>query len=237
MTKKNHDKAEFDEYKITYSKDINEAISFIGQGQDFFTKVKADYLLDIIDNIQKEERFFQVLDVGCGHGLIHPYLKSRNTPITLHGVDVAGEVIDIARTNNNDVMYEIYDGNILPYKDNEFDLVFAICVVHHVPPSERENFFCELKRVLKPGGILVIFEHNPLNPITLKVVNSCEMDRDAVLVRQCSLKKLLLRCGYKSSFGKFILFTPFSSYFFRLLDKLLARIPFGAQYYVVAIKS
>ena len=41
----------------------------------------------------------------------------------------------------------------------------------------------ELKRVLRAGGACVIFEHNPLNPLTVQAVNTCPFDENAVLIK------------------------------------------------------
>ena len=58
----------------------------------------------------------------------------------------------------------------------------AICVLHHVPMSNRFKLVNEMVRVARPQGIVAIFEHNPLNPLTRHAVNSCELDKDAILL-------------------------------------------------------
>ena len=129
--------AEFDQYRDNYSEQINQSLSFSGQSHDFFTKVKADYLIKILQNKELFVNEISALDVGCGHGLIHPYLlEQKDIKLNLSGVDVASSVIDIARTKNPSVSYKSYDGINLPYADNSFDIVFAICVMHHVLPEQ-----------------------------------------------------------------------------------------------------
>ena len=61
----------------------------------------------------------------------------------------------------------------MPVPDASVDVVFAICVVHHVPPAHWGAFAAEMARVLRPGGVAAIFEHNPLNPVTRRVVSNC----------------------------------------------------------------
>ena len=59
------------------------------------------------------------------------------------------------------------DPERLPYGTGEFDLVTAVCVYHHVTVDDmRHKLTAEIRRVLKPGGIFCIIEHNPLNPAT-----------------------------------------------------------------------
>lgn len=231
-------KAEFDEYSETYVSQINESLAFSGASHDFFTRTKADYLTSIFSNKDLFTRNkIHALDVGCGHGLIHPYLLEKNTQLSLSGVDVASCTVDMARTTNLDVSYETYDGSLLPYGDNVFDIAFAICVMHHVPPAQWVNFLQEMKRVVKPGGVVVIFEHNPANPVTRKVVRDCPLDKDAVLIRSKSMKQLMTQAGLAVIKNKFILFTPFDKPVFQKLDHKLGWLPFGAQYYTLSIKQ
>ncbi len=224
--------AEFDGYRDTYSDDINDVLSFSGQSHDFFTKVKADYLLKLAGEEQQGKAPLKVLDVGCGHGLIHPYLYNQtDVPLELTGIDVAATVIDVARKDHPSISYDTYEGTRLPYEDNSFDMGFSICTMHHVPPAQWQSFLAELKRVVRPGGVVTIFEHNPYNPLTLYVVNSCPIDDDAVLLRPGKLKSLFQVNEFNDIKTDFILFTPFATGFFRQMDKALKWLPLGAQYF------
>ena len=229
--------AEFDQYRDTYTNQINQSLAFAGQPHYFFTKVKANYLTEIL----RDKTFFSdeinALDVGCGHGLIHPHLLAQNTiNLKLSGVDVASSVIDIAREKNPEVCYRSYDGATLPYADSIFDIVFAICVMHHVPSQQFSDFLQEMKRVVKSNGHVLIFEHNPANPVTLKIVKNCPLDKDAVLIRSRALRKLMQGAGLRVIKRKFILFTPFDKPFFHWIDRKLGWLPLGAQYYTLCRK-
>ena len=237
MTNKVSREAEFDKYRDTYSTQINQSLAFSGKSHDFFTKVKANYLVKILRAESFLHQTTRVLDVGCGHGLIHPFLLAqKDIKLEIFGVDVASSVIDFARAANPIVSYQAYDGITLPYVDNTFDLTFAICVMHHVPTRQWCDFLQEMQRVLKPGGVAVIFEHNPLNPITRKIVKNCPLDRGAVLINSKSMEKMLQRVGFIRVNSSFILFTPIDKPFFLSLDHMLGWLPFGAQYYTLAKK-
>lgn len=173
----------------------------------------------------------RILDLGCGHGYIHPYLCRSGYEIV--GVESAVEVLHVAHADNPDVSYVGYDGKKLPFATHSFDVVYAICVMHHVPPMQWPGFLNEIRRVLRPNGIIVIFEHNPLNPLTRYVVASNEIDADAVLISARSLRGLLKQNGFAKVSTRNILFTPFSSRVFRIIDERLGWLPFGAQYYSV----
>lgn len=222
---------DFNETKQTYRDTIEQTIAFAGKDLDFFTRVKADYLRRIIEAGLPGHNRPRLLDVGCGHGYIHPDLRGFGYDVV--GVEVATEVLPLARQANPDVTYLGYDGTTLPFDDNSFDVAMAICVMHHVPPEQWPNFSCEMQRVLRPGGVVAIFEHNPWNPLTRYVVANNEIDDDAVLLAAPRLRGLLKDAGFSEVRTRNILFTPFASPLFRAIDRKLGWCPLGAQYYAL----
>jgi ubiquinone/menaquinone biosynthesis C-methylase UbiE len=204
----------------------------MGQDHDFYMKVKAERLLGSARAHLGDLSTRSVLDVGCGVGLTDGHLVGRFGEV--HGVDVSEPMVLQARKNQPNVEYQVCDGNLLPYPDARFDVTFAICVLHHVPPSGFDGFIREMARVTKPGGLLFVFEHNPFNPLTLRTVHRCSMDREAILLRRNKVVGLL-RGNTSAILEKpYILFTPAASPFFRTLDHMLGWLPLGAQYYVAA---
>ena len=226
---------EFDGYHQSYSEKVNDSVSFTGLGVDYFTAVKAAYVLDKVNEVFGRHVEVDCLDVGCGVGNLHCLLSPKIG--SLKGVDVSEQCINTARKNNAGVSYDVYDGGRLPYQDNSFDLVFAICVLHHVPTGSWKKFVGEMLRVLKPGGVAMVFEHNPFNPLTRHVVNNCPFDEDAVLLRGSKTVSLFQEAGFDNVDLRYILAVPAKLNFFRRVDKLLSKLPFGAQYYVSAVKS
>lgn len=220
---------EFDEYRLSYEKEINSAIAFGGKPHDFYTKVKADVLIDILRH-RLQTANPRVLDVGCGNGTLHPFLLSAGLPMKLTGIEVAPQFVSMAREANPSVDYEVYDGERLPYDTGRFDAAFTICVMHHVRPPQWPEFLAELSRVVRPGGLVAVFEHNPFNPLTAHIVRTCPIDRNAVLLRPTVLDGLMRAAGFDAVSRKFILFTPFKSVMFRRLDQLMSWLPLGAQY-------
>jgi len=219
---------EFDQYNESYDSVVNQAIAFSGQKVASFTKAKAkDLLRTISDNFQSCS-VLDVLDVGCGIGNYHPFL----TPFvrSVSGVDVSSACIAKAQRRNPAVNYLTYDGDILPYPDQSFDVTVCVCVLHHVPPDRWQQFTCELHRVTRPGGLLIIYEHNPEHPLTRKVVRDCEFDRDAVLLNSATARELLktAKCSEVSTVSIFTL-PPWGGPI-EWMDRLFAKLPFGAQY-------
>jgi SAM-dependent methyltransferase len=232
---------EFDSYKDTYRSDIDKAISFSGQSHDFFTRVKAEYLLGLLREFRQVEassdatsKLLNVLDIGCGHGHIHPYLIGTDVPLKLFGTDVASTVVEEARLMNPSVTYQSYGGEHLPYEDRSFDVAFTIAVMHHVPPAQWPAFLKEMRRVVRPGGMIVVFEHNPINPLTQWVVRTCPIDENAVLLGSGRLSRLVAQAQFADISKRYILFTPLDGPVYRKFDNIIGWLPLGAQYYVAA---
>ena len=221
--------AKFDQYSKSYDQAVNSAISFSGLKVDFFTKAKAHYIDQLISRHFHGAVPCNILDVGCGVGNTLSVLAEKYPRLT--GVDVSSACISAARERMPDVDFATYDGVHLPHPDGSFDFAFAICVFHHVALADRGPLIHDIKRVLRPGGLFAIFEHNPLNPVTLHIVKSCEFDADARLLRSKEAESLMQNAGFKNVFSRFILTVPAAGSFLRLLDQAFSRAPLGAQYY------
>lgn len=224
----------FDDYIETYKTEVDDSIGFIGQDTDFFIELKAQLLLKLSEKNLGDLSKIKALDIGSGIGLVDRHIKHRLKNLT--GVDVEEGVVEKAKKNNPEVEYLWYDGIRLPFEDNTFDLCFAINVVHHVPPAIWDNFASEMRRVLKPGGIAAVFEHNPLNPLTRLAVKRCEFDRDAVLLSHSTLKTLFKTAGLKVFDDEYIVFFPFNAQVFRSIERIIKWLPLGAQHFVAAKK-
>ena len=221
--------ARFDEYGDTYHDEVGHSIAFAGQDLEFFTEAKADALLDLARRHLGDPARLRVLDVGCGPGETDAYLGAFGD---VHGVDISEELVKHARERNPDATYVHYEGRRLPYDDGVFDLAFAICVLHHVHPVEWGGFMGELVRVVRPGGLAVVVEHNPLNPLTRLVVARCAFDDDAILMGRTLVTELFRHAGAEPVEARFILFFPWRSKQLRRLEQRLGSVPLGAQYFV-----
>ncbi|MEK7989610.1 MAG: class I SAM-dependent methyltransferase [Thiotrichaceae bacterium] len=228
---------EFNTYKDDYSQQIEEQLSFAGQNHDFYTKVKVAYLLKQVQKVRSRlsETHLKLLDVGCGHGIAHPFILEQDKEILLYGVDPADEVIEMARKNVG-IEYSSNDGITLPYADDTFDVTFTICVMHHVPPTQWQAFLQEMYRVTRKSGELIIFEHNPYNPLTVRIVNNCPLDKNATLLKPKQIKSMMQDISLLEPTNDFILFFPFDFKVFRILEQGLKWLPIGAQYVVHAEK-
>jgi len=96
-----------------------------------------------------------VLDLGCGNGRLLEILKKKK--IEYFGLDASQKLIEIARKKYPQNRFEVGDILKLPYPDNFFDKVLAIRILHHIPSKEFQlQALQEIKRILKPGGLLIL---------------------------------------------------------------------------------
>lgn len=218
-----------------YLRQVRQSISFIGQDIDYFTEVKAKRLLGLAQKHFGHTSQLTVLDIGCGVGLTDKYLVGSFN--SLSGVDIDASTVENAQKANPSAHYELYDGNVLPCGDGSFDLVFAINVLHHVPVSSWPKLVKEMHRAVKHNGLVVIFEHNPLNPLTRLAVKRCPFDADAVLLGKSKLANLITQAGLTPVESSYIVFFPFRSKTLARVESRLGWLPLGAQHFVAGSKD
>jgi ubiquinone/menaquinone biosynthesis C-methylase UbiE len=113
----------------------------------------------------------RVLDCGCGFGGTIANLNDRLHDMDLVGLNIDRRQLEIARSNfhpqhGNQAEFIEGDACNLPFDDNSFDRVLAVECIFHFP--SRQRFFQEVKRVLRPGGILSLCDFVP-REITLSL--------------------------------------------------------------------
>jgi SAM-dependent methyltransferase len=219
---------DFDAHAVLYEEAVDQSVSFTRRDSAFFASRKVEVLEAILPSEIGQLRDLSVLDVGCGTGTTDRFLMPRVR--TLQGVDVSEEMLAKARVNVPNAQFTWYDGEKLPFPDETFHAVIAICVLHHVPISRRFKLVSEMVRVARADGVVAIFEHNPLNPLTRHAVNSCELDHDAVLLRSREALELLKEAAESEPQLCHYLFSPLGGPFGRALDRGLQRLPLGGQY-------
>jgi SAM-dependent methyltransferase len=220
--------AEFDRVGEGYQAAVDEAISFAGQEHDFYLEVKARRLVELARRHLGPGRP-RALDVGCGPGLFDRHVASA---FELHGVDVSPAMVERARETNPEVGYAVSEPGRLPFDDGRFDLAFAVCVLHHVDRADRLPLVRETARVVRGGGLVAVFEHNPLNPLTRRVVRDCAFDEGVELLPRRELEALLRAVGLEVVSAHYLLVFPWRGRVFEAAERALTALPLGAQYVV-----
>jgi len=133
-------------------------------------KTRKDYNLIAEDFSRKREEIWKeteflfndylfagdkVLDLGCGNGRYSPLFREKG--VDYFGVDSSEELIKIAKDKYPQAKFQVTNTLSLSFPNNFFDKIYSIAVLHHIPSEElRLEFLKELKRILKPGGILIL---------------------------------------------------------------------------------
>jgi len=180
-----------------------------------YMKRKLQILLEEFEISLSQKK---MLDFGCGAGASTlNFLRCGATDIT--GVEVDENLLDIASSRLHDFFQEGYqltrigylDGeSFLPFRDREFDIVWAHAVMEHIHPRQRRFVLTELWRVLKRLGLLIIDgtpnrlwiqEYHSSN---LFFVNYLPLNMASFVARHCSSRipfdesnKALLSNGFR----------------------------------------
>lgn len=226
--------SEFDQHASTYASAVNDSIAFSGMKVDTFVRAKAFHLRRMFqaNGIDPADR---IVDVGCGIGTYEIELSDHWSNMV--GIDVSERSIAQARLNCAKAEFLGFEGKTMPFASQSVAAVFAICVWHHVPLEDWTLFLSEIRRILRPGGIVAVFEHNPWNPLTRWAVERCVFDKDAVLLSLPTARELLCEAGFSISKCAYILSIPATGGILGRVDGWLAPLPTGAQYMVLARKE
>lgn len=122
-----------------------------------------------------------ILDAGCGMGRFTRIAGKLGGEVI--GIDLSESVVKAHKTTANLPYTHIVQADILnlPFRDNTFDIIYSLGVLHHTP--DTHNAFSSLTKKLRQGGLISIwvygtagsytdFKTNPLKPNRAKFVNS-----------------------------------------------------------------
>jgi SAM-dependent methyltransferase len=233
--------AEFDSYAQDYLGGTDNLFKrLVGGNLESFIAVKVRWLLAYltqdppISAIRPTE--MSLLDFGCGTGELLQQLRRGGFKGKLEGCDVSRGMLAqlVMRWDSGDLpLLHITSAPTVGLMPNSFDIVLACCVFHHIAHSERNEVFGALKDILKPGGRLISFEHNPRNPLTRYVISRTPIDRNAILLDPAECEDYVAGAGLRVLRTDHILFLPPRLRWLAALDHRLKRIPLGGQYVVV----
>lgn len=120
------------------------------KGRPFF----HPFIIQQIKNfLPPEKSFRRALDVGCGTGFSSIALKEIAENIV--GIDASAEMLSFAPKDEK-INYLIADAKVLPFRENEFDLITMSQVLHWL---DRKTFFAEARRILKRKGWIIVYDN------------------------------------------------------------------------------
>jgi ubiquinone/menaquinone biosynthesis C-methylase UbiE len=129
--------------------------------QDHFLTKKTDLLQEVLP----PRAGLVGLDLGCGVGRYAQAVQERVGGRVV-GLDPVQAALGEAR-HNLGTRVDLLCGDVLrlPFKDHSLDYAYTINVLHHLKRGEQERGLQELRRVLKPDGVLIVHEMNTRNPL------------------------------------------------------------------------
>lgn len=95
-----------------------------------------------------------VAELGCGPGRTTAHL--RDLGLDVFGIDLSPVMIDLARENYPDMRFEVGSMDALDLADGKLDGIVSWYSVIHTPPKDLPPYFAEFRRVLAPGGHLLL---------------------------------------------------------------------------------
>ena len=177
----------------------------------------------------------RILDFGCGTGATTSLLREILGAETIVGVDRSLRSLEVARQSYGSERVRFFP--VDEYRSVQgVDLGYSNGVFHHIPREQRGEALRFISRALRPGGLFAFWENNPWNPGTRQVMARCVFDQDAVTLTPIEARRLLRSEGYTVLRTDFLFIFPRSLKVFRPAEKLVHRMPLGAQYQVLCQK-
>jgi 2-polyprenyl-3-methyl-5-hydroxy-6-metoxy-1,4-benzoquinol methylase len=216
----------FDGVAASYDALYERSLAASGEPKEYFASYKLACLRRL--GVARDE---PVLDWGCGIGNVLGPLTAEYREV--HGYDPSSESLRLAREHIPRATLHARPGDV---PESHFGAAILSGVLHHVAEDEHRALIETVREKLRPGGRIVVFEHNPLNPVTRRAVAACEFDDDAVLLWPWQARRLLRRSGLRDVKLDYIVFFPRPLARLRPLEPRLGWLPFGAQVMVVGTR-
>jgi SAM-dependent methyltransferase len=223
--------AEFDAYSETYEEALQRGLSVSGESAAYFARGRVSWLARCLAELRHQPG--SVLDFGCGTGSTAPYLLELLGAQRVVGVDVSAGSIAVARRDHSSDRIGFCLMQELDLAAR-FDLVYCNGVFHHVPLAERLEAVEFIRRALRPGGLLSLWENNPWSPGARYVMARIPFDRGAEMISARRSRKLLRSRGFEPLRTDYLFIFPRALRLLRPLEERLTRLPCGAQYHVLA---
>ncbi|HOK55973.1 MAG TPA: class I SAM-dependent methyltransferase [bacterium] len=207
----------FDEVAEIYEKIFPEHIF------NYYLNKRINIILKL-----KLDKKAKILDVGCGTGTLLYHLK--NYGYDVWGIDNSKRMVEIAEEK---VPGKIIKEDMLniPFPSETFDLVFSIVSLHHLGKIEKvKKAVREMIRITKNGGMILIWEHNPLNPYWYFLMKKVPQDIGeekliplSIFINEFKKNKIkilkVFRCGLVPDFAP-----KWSLFFLDYLEKGLQKV-------------
>jgi len=234
MESADENRPEFDRTAREYERLFERWLRIAGASREHFARARLNWLARLLR--QREIAPRRVMDFGCGTGMSLSLLADILEAEQVIGLDTSEESLAVARESTDSRRVELATPARYQPQQN-LDLVFCNGVFHHVPLAERVAVVNYIHRCLRPGGIFALWENNPWNPIHAFAMKHSEIDRNAIPLPPPESRRLVGLEPFRVIRTDYLFFFPGPFRWIRSLEKSLIKVPFGAQYQVLARKE
>ena len=177
--------------------------------QTTYDRVADEYVRRIADELQHKPLDCQLLDrfaadvrdvgpacdMGCGPGHVARYLHAHGVQVC--GVDLSAELVERARRLNPDIEFQQGDMTALDIADEAWAGIAAFYSLIHIPRADMVHALRELRRVLQPGGVLLLSFHIGQDSIHLDEWWGHKVCVDFFLFDSAEMTRYLTAAGFE----------------------------------------
>ena len=162
-----------EEYKKLSRKEFDQAAEkFDDNDPSVYNLCRKDYP-DVLAEVVKGP-FSDLLDAGCGTGAMLGLFKRDHPDKNYTGIDLSEKMIEAAKRKHPEgICFVAGDCENLPFTNSSFDVVTCSMSFHHYPNPKQ--FFLSLRRVLRPGGRLILRDMASSSKLLMWLMNRVEI--------------------------------------------------------------
>ncbi|MEE9437912.1 MAG: methyltransferase domain-containing protein [Saprospiraceae bacterium] len=123
--------------------------------QKFMDLQLYDETYDVFCNLMKKKNA-AVLEIGCGPGNISKYLLSKRPDFDILGIDIAPNMIKLAKKNNPSAQFKLMDSRDIDTLTTKFDAIICGFCLPYLSDIDRLKLISDCKKLLSKNGILYI---------------------------------------------------------------------------------
>ncbi len=173
--------------------------SYDAVAEEYRDRIGGELAFKVIDRgllgvVAEEAAGGTVVDLGCGPGHVAGWLGERGVGVV--GVDLSPAMVAVARRDHPSLEFRVGDLLGLPAADGEFAAAVALYSVIHLAPEELRPAFEEMRRVLRPSGVLLVAFHLGTEVRTLDEWWGHPVDVDFHFLEQDTVAGLLAEAGF-----------------------------------------
>ena len=234
MKSADENQPEFDKSARDYESLIKPYLKIAGASREYFARSRLNWLSYLLR--EQDIIVRRVLDFGCGTGMSLALLEDILHAEHVIGLDTSKESLAVARESivNRPVQLATPQEYI---PQHDLDLVFCNGVFHHIPVAERPSAVDYIYRCLRPGGVFIMWENNPWNPIQFLCMKYSEIDKNAIPLSPTESCQLVASERFRVIRTDYLFFFPAYLNWLHPFEKRLNKVPLGAQYQVFARKE